>query len=242
MIIGEIRDIIRYPIKSFQGESVQHTTIESYGLYGDRSHAFLDQTRPGKFLTATQLPEMVAYRARFDGADSMERFPDVMVTAPDGAIYRWGEAALQERLEAASSRELAAIQYAPQHVPVGAIEEEHLLLTTDASLAKLAELWGNAVDYRRFRPNLCISLYDSIPFVEEAWFGRRLLIGEAEIVMKRHCERCMIITIDPDTGVCTPSLLKTIAQQRDNHFGVYASVHRTGKISTGDKIYLIEDM
>lgn len=242
MVIGEIGEIIRYPIKSFQGESVQNTTIEPYGLYGDRSHAFLDLTRPGKFLTATQLPEMVAYRARFIGPESTERFPDIMVTTPSKETYTWGNAALQKRLAEASGRELSAIQYAPHHVPIGAIEEEHLLLTTDASLAKLEELWGESVDNCRFRPNIRISLYEPIPFLEETWFGKRLIVGEAEIIVKRHCERCMIITIDPDTGDRSPSLLKTVAQQRSNYFGVYASVQRTGKISVGDKIYLADDM
>jgi uncharacterized protein YcbX len=37
MLIGYIQEIMRYPVKSFQGESVQKTRVMDYGLYGDRS-------------------------------------------------------------------------------------------------------------------------------------------------------------------------------------------------------------
>ncbi len=52
MVIGQIKEIVRHPVKSFRGESVQKTKVMEYGLYGDRSHVFMDETRPGKFLTS----------------------------------------------------------------------------------------------------------------------------------------------------------------------------------------------
>lgn len=70
MLVGHIKELVRHPVKSFFGESVQETQIMDYGLYGDRSHAFLDETRKNKFLTITQFPEMVRYKARFSGKGS----------------------------------------------------------------------------------------------------------------------------------------------------------------------------
>jgi hypothetical protein len=68
---------------------------------------------------------------------------------------------------------------------------------------------------------LLISLKEKIPFIEEKWFGRRIKIGsEVEIQLKRHCERCTIITVNPDTVEQDSSLLKTVVQKRNNHFGV----------------------
>ncbi|MEH7220324.1 MOSC domain-containing protein, partial [Bacillus toyonensis] len=52
------------------------------------------------------------------------------------------------------------------------------------------------------------------------------------------CERCMIITIDPNTLTLETTLLKTIVQKRNNHFGVYASVIKPGKVNIGDSIVL----
>ena len=49
----------------------------------------------------------------------------------------------------------------------------------------------------------------------------------------------MIITVDPETGLRDPSLLKLVANTRKNYFGVYASVIATGPIHIGDDIRLL---
>ncbi|MBC6972423.1 MOSC domain-containing protein [Bacillus sp. Xin] len=241
MLIGHIKEIVRHPVKSFHGENVNQTKIMEYGLYGDRSHAFLDDTRQGKFLTITQFPEMVRYRAKFVGEELMEKYPKVEITTPEGKVIDWGDEELTKEIEYKSERKISPITYTPSHVPLGAIEEENIQLVTDASLDKLTAIWGNAeVNHRRFRPNLLITLREKIPFIEEKWFGKRMKIGrEVEIQLKRHCERCMIITVDPDNTERDSTLLKTVVKERNNHFGVYASVVKTGEIHVGDEVLLI---
>lgn len=240
MLIGHIKEIVRYPVKSFTGEKVEDTHVLSYGLYGDRSHAYLDKTRPGKYLTITQAPFMCTYQASFaDHTESLERFPEVNVYTPDGKSVNWDDPWLIQKLEKRSNRQIQPVKYTPVNVPIGAIEEEDLLIVTDASLSALREQWGNQLDYRRFRPNLLLDLINKVPYIEETWFGKRLYIGEqVEIEMKRPCERCMIITVDPKDSERDPSLLKIVAKERNNHFGVYASVIRTGPIHTGDEVIL----
>ncbi|MFC4183269.1 MOSC domain-containing protein [Saccharococcus thermophilus] len=241
MLIGHIKEIVRYPVKSFHGERVQKTKVMEYGLYGDRSHAFLDETRSGKFLTITQFPEMVRYKARFVGEELVEEYPRVEITTPEGKVVDWGDEDMIREIENKSKRKVSLVKYTPSYVPLGAIEEEHVQLVTDASLLKLKEIWGKEVNYQRFRPNLLISLKEKVPFIEETWFGRRIKIGrEVEIQLKRHCERCMIITVSPDNAEQDSSLLKTLVQQRNNHFGVYASVIKTGEIHVGDEVFLLE--
>ncbi|CAM3741876.1 MOSC domain-containing protein [Mesobacillus zeae] len=242
MLIGHIEEIVRHPVKSFLGEKVAKTRVMEYGLYGDRSHAFLDETRSGKFLTITQFPEMVRYKARFTADERLDELPPVEITTPDGKIVDWGDWELIKEIETKSKKKVSSIQYAPGHVPLGAIEEEHILLVTEPSLNKLKEIWGESeLDYQRFRPNLLLSLIDGAPFIEEQWFGKRLKIGkDVEIELKRHCERCMIITVDPKSGEKNPTLLKTVSKERNNHFGVYASVIQTGQIQTGDEVFLLD--
>lgn len=242
MLIGDIKEIIRHPVKSFTGESVRETKIMEYGLYGDRSHAFLDKSRPEKFLTITQFPEMVRYKARFAGEESIEAYPNVEIITPEGNVVEWGDEDLSSEIEDKANRKISLITYTPTHVPLGAIEEEHIQLVTDASLDKLTEVWGNTeIDFRRFRPNLIISLKEKNPFIEETWFGRRLKIGsEVEIELKRHCERCMIITVHPESAKRDSTLLKTVVNERNNYFGVYASVIKTGDIHVGDEIFLLD--
>lgn len=243
LLIGHIKEIIRHPVKSFYGESVEKTRVMGYGLYGDRSHAFLDETRPGKFLTITQFTEMVKYKARFVGEESVEKYPEVEIVTPEGRVVRWENEDLIKDVEEKSKRKIAPITYLPSHVPLGAIEEEHIQLVTDASIHQLTEIWGTAtVDHRRFRPNLLIDLKEKIPFIEETWFGKRIKIGsEVEIQLNRHCERCMIITVNPDNAEKDPTLLKTVVKERNNHFGVYASVIKTGQIEVGDEVLLLDE-
>jgi len=240
MLVGHMKEIIRYPVKSFAGESVQKTNIMDYGLYGDRSHALLDESRPGKFLTITQFPEMARYKATFSGEERMDQFPRVEITTPEGQLFEWMNDDFLHNLETKANRKLSPVSYSPAHVPLGPIEEEHILLVTDTSLESMENTWGSQLDFRRFRPNLVFSLLEKKSYLEETWFGRRLKIGsEAELEIIRPCERCMIITVDPETGERDPSLLKTVVKERDNQFGVYASVVKTGTIHAGDEIYLL---
>ena len=103
-------------------------------------------------------------------------------------------------------------------------------------------VWGkDEADLRRFRPNLFISLKDKEPFVEEGWIGRRIKIGtEVELEFVGHCVRCMIITVNPDNAKLNSSLHKTLIKENNNHFGIYASVIKTGNIQVGDEVHLSE--
>ncbi|MBY0099322.1 MOSC domain-containing protein [Mesobacillus maritimus] len=242
MLIGHIKELVRHPVKSLRGESVEKSKIMEYGLYGDRSHAYIDETNHGKFLTITQFKEMVQYQARFIGEDSLDEYPKVEVMTPEGKVFNWQDEELIKEMENKSKRKISTKEYSPSLVPIGPIEVEHILLATDASLDYLEELWGGKeIDVRRFRPNLFISLIDKVPFSEEKWMGRRIKIGsEVEIQLVAHCERCMIITVNPDNAELDSSLLKTVVKERKSNFGVYASVIRTGEIQVGDEVLLLD--
>jgi uncharacterized protein len=242
MLVGHIKEIIRHPIKSFRGESIQQSKIMTYGLYGDRSHAYLDDTKNGNFLTITQYNEMVKYKSRFVGEETMEEYPKVEVMTPEGKVFDWDDQELINEMETKSKRKISTRKYTPSHVPIGPIAVEHILLATDASLNKLQELWGkDEVDSRRFRPNLFLSLKDKVPFIEEEWIGKRIKIGnEVEIEFVGHCKRCMIITVNPENAERDSSLHKTVIKERSNNFGVYASVIKTGDIYVGDEVQLLD--
>jgi uncharacterized protein YcbX len=50
--------------------------------------------------------------------------------------------------------------------------------------------------------------------------------------------RCALITIDPDTGVRDPAVIRTVAQQFANLIGIYALPAKPGIVRVGDTAYL----
>lgn len=236
--IGTIKEIVRHPVKSFRGQTVDSCTVKSYGLYGDRSHTFLDETRPGNYLTSTQIPEMLAYQAEFVGDETDDTYPDVTVTNPQGKVYSWTDQRLLEEIQNLANRPVTQMKYSPDHVPVGAIDVEPLTITTESSIRKLEEMWGKQIHPRRFRSNLLLSLDEDIPFAEESWVGKHLVIGGVTLRITGAVDRCPIINIDPDSLETDPSLHKLVLGDRDNFFCVYGTVIHTGRIRVGDRIEL----
>ncbi|WP_202407277.1 MOSC domain-containing protein [Pseudalkalibacillus hwajinpoensis] len=237
--IGTLSEIMRHPVKSMTGEAVTETMVMNYGLYGDRSHVILDEKE--SFLTITQFPSLVRYQASFSAHESLDGYPEPVIVTPEGEAFKWSDSTWLTELEAKTSKQLTKKVYHPEHVPIGPIEEEHLLILTDASLQALEESWGKQTDQRRFRPNLKLNLFEKRPFVEQAWEGKYLRIGEDVLIQfVKPCERCMIITVDPKTGEKQPELLKKIAQEHENFFGMYARVIQAGNISTNDKVWLLD--
>jgi uncharacterized protein YcbX len=125
----------------------------------------------------------------------------------------------------------------PENPDLMSVDSASVLIVTDASLRKLEAKWGKRLDKRRFRANLIISLYEHT-FDEGDWIGKRLSAGNTELQVESYCERCTMITIDPDTLERDTSLLKKVNEELNLMFGVYASVKKTGQIQVGDKVYL----
>ena len=52
--------------------------------------------------------------------------------------------------------------------------------------------------------------------------------------------RCVIITLDPDTGEQAPAILKKVAQAHDGMAGVYGAVLVEGMLHKGDPVELLD--
>ncbi|HWJ78577.1 MAG TPA: MOSC N-terminal beta barrel domain-containing protein [Niallia sp.] len=240
MKVGSVTKIMRHPVKSFTGESVESVEVMSYGLYGDRSHAFIDK-KSGKYVTITQYPNMVTYRARFIGEEKADVFPRIEISTNDGSTYDWNDDDLLKRISQESNRQIDRVTYQPDFVPFPAIEEDNLLLISTTSLRELENTYGEEVDERRFRGNIIYEI-ENKELTEDNLIGKVLCIGnDVKIRVNKYCERCMIITVNPETGTKDPKLLKQIVKERSNHFGLYGSVLQTGKIKNGDSIQIKDE-
>jgi uncharacterized protein YcbX len=108
------------------------------------------------------------------------------------------------------------------------------------TVRKLAEETGIAVDKRRFRANIYLDLASADGFAEDKFVGRSLRIGPKVIlsILERD-PRCIMITLDPDTGAIAPALLKKVAQAHGSMTGVYGAVLAEGMIRKGDSVELL---
>jgi uncharacterized protein YcbX len=108
------------------------------------------------------------------------------------------------------------------------------------SARKLGEETGITVDKRRFRANVYLDLISSEGFAEDEFVGRSVRIGPKVVIsILERDPRCMMITLDPDTGEKEPALLKKVAQAHNGMAGVYGAVLAEGTLHKGDSVELL---
>jgi uncharacterized protein YcbX len=219
-------EVWRYPVKSMAGERLDSCLVGEEGLDGDRRWALVDGTpnRAGKPLTIREEARLMTYRARLTGGV-------VEVLAPGGEVRRLDETTLSH-LALESARPLTLRDVAGAN-----FDDSPVLLVNLATVAAFETEAGMRVDRRRFRANLYVAGLEQSE--EIAWLGRRLAVGGVELEVVKRCERCVVITRDPDTTVRTPSLLRVLNETQEMFMGVYCEVRRPGRVAVGDPVHLV---
>ena len=78
-------------------------------------------------------------------------------------------------------------------------------------------------------------------FAENEFVGRSVRIGPKVVVtVLERDARCVMITLDPDTGEKTPSILKKVAQVHEGMAGVYGAVMVEGMLYKGDPVEVLD--
>jgi len=117
-----------------------------------------------------------------------------------------------------------------------------ILLLSRASLASLATSQPSS-DFAlaRFRPTLLVDGGDASTqaFPEDAWVGKTLQIGAAQLAVEIRCPRCIMTTHGFAQLAKDPSIMRTLVQQHGGDLGVYAKVIKPGAIAEGDQIQVI---
>jgi uncharacterized protein YcbX len=118
-----------------------------------------------------------------------------------------------------------------------------LHVLTTATLDRLRELYPQGrFEVRRFRPNVVVQTAEGVRgFVENAWIGRTLAIGEGvQLTITGPCPRCVMTTLPQADLPKDPGILRTAAQNNHANVGVYASVVRSGAVRRGDAVTLMD--
>ena len=232
--VAKILQLARYPVKSMRGESLPTTTLTLQGVPEDRRYAFVQAASRSAFpwLTARQIPDLLRYKPAVEAEEPGEVV--VAVTTPDGRKLPIDSEELGREIETRSGRVLFLL-----HDGRGSYDAAPISLISRQTVACIAEESGTEVNPWRFHPNLLVDLQDGAAFEELNWVGRILRIGDtARVATTEADQRCVMITLDPETAISSPSVLRSVVQQHNQCAGVYGTVLTPGEVRLGDAIAL----
>lgn len=257
--------IFVYPIKSCGGIALTESDVALRGLAFDRRYMLVD--RRGDFISQREEHRLCQVKVAFAGDELRVTAPGVTPLAVPrqpseanltSAPYRvWDSAGTALRHPEGSAWFSAwlgddvSLLYMPDNErrPVSPKRAQPgdlvsfadgypLLLISEASLADLNARLDAPLEMRRFRPNLVISGCE--PFAEDTF--RRLRIGGVTFRGVKRCERCVITTLDPDTGAAGKEPLRTLAKYRQEDgkvwFGMNLIHDGAGTLRVGDAVHL----
>lgn len=263
----QLSQIWRYPVKSLRGNSLESAAVDARGIQYDRQWMLVD--KQGGFLTQREMPKMVLVKTHIKDRGlrlSAPGMQDLQVSdACDGrgfvSVKVWRDVCEAEFVDAEADAWLSEFLgrhcqlvylparsvrqvdqgYAQQDDQVGFADGFPFLLISQASLDDLNRRMPVSLTMERFRPNLVISGCDA--YAEDSW--RQIRIGELIFRVVKPCSRCVIPTIDPETGRRQgDEPLKTLLQYRKQGnkvmFGQNLLHGGVGSLSQGMPVKVLE--
>jgi len=243
------------PVKGTRIRRVDSVELTRAGAVGDRRFFIVDER--DRMVNAKQLGRLQTVCAEWDPASRR-----LALVFPDGRrveeIVRLGEPLTTRFYSSPREERLVEGPWAAalsEHVGVALrlVETETGVdrgatgaasLISAASLKRLAaeaEPPIDELDARRFR--MLIEFDGVEAHAEDAWVGRRIAVGEAELRVEGHVGRCLITGRDPETGISNLPTLDMLGYYRLGAdtteplaFGVYGQVTREGIVRVGDAL------
>lgn len=254
-----------YPLKSGASIDVKTAKVESDGLWGDRRMMVVDEN--GACLTSRRFPDLLKLHCSFEGdmivlsargMDAVAFSRSALDVSPYLAATIWGEDievldagdAVAKRLSDFIGHPCRLVLQGARTVrplperpgTVNLADTAPLLLIGTASLAELNLHLDTPVEMARFRPNIVIEGVE--PFDEDQWATLR--IGEVEFETMGPCDRCMVTTLDPESGNVRADNepLATLSKRRRGedgkpYFGQFLQPRSTGRIHAGDPVTIL---
>jgi uncharacterized protein YcbX len=254
-----ITSIFTTPIKGFALHSCESVDIDESGAVGDRDFFLVDEQHA--LVSITRLGTFASWRAEFDAntqtlalrsADGRLLESQTPLGEPVSGHFfdeRWVaghavEGPWSQWLSEIAGRPLTLVRAAKSG---GGYDVHPVTLLGDESVAALGkETPTGELDARRFR--MLIGFSGAPAYTEDTWDGRRVQIGNVELVARGPVPRCNATTRDPDSGVRDLKTLDLIEKQRgrtpqelggDVNFGIYADVITPGSVTLDDELKVL---
>jgi len=256
-----------YPVKSLAGISLESSRLESTGLNYDRR--WMVVSAEGRFITQRSHPQMALIQPKIideqlilTHARQADHFVPRMMdnhSRSTMTVQVWQDNVQAELISADTDAWLATIIGGPCHLvymadneiracdPNYAQQDDRtsfadgfpLLIISQASLDDLNSKLELPIRMRRFRPNLVVEGCEA--FAEDTW--KLIRINEVTFRVVKPCSRCIITTINPETGKKTGSEpLKTLASYRKQGnkvmFGQNIIHNGFGVCTVGDEVFI----
>lgn len=233
-----VSELYVYPVKSCRGIRVSRADIVRRGFARDRRWMVVDSS--GRCLTQRETPGLCLVGTRLL-EDAIElthpdmpplTLPNALENGPELRVNVWSHEGValksadgSEWLTRALGQPAALVympdwherQVNPERARAGDLvsfaDGYPFLLIGEASLhdlnARLPE-GHEPLEMRRFRPNIVVR--GSAPFAEDTW--AELTIGGVSFRGVKGCDRCVVTTLEPDSGAAGKEPLRTLSQFR----------------------------
>lgn len=267
-----VSEINIYPIKSLKAVSLNAAVVESKGLRFDRRWMLVNDKN--EFLTQRDFPKMATLDVRIGERGliiSVEnnRLEIAFLPATQNSavvkiwssrvralfyekyINDWFGDVLRTDCKLAlmpeeTKRKVNYFYAVHKEDAVSFADGYPFLLIGENSLEELNGRLDEAIPMNRFRPNFVVS--GAEPFAEDGW--KKIRIGETVFHVVKPCGRCVITTIDQETGVAASTEpLKTLATYRIPKRSVKKKIMfgqnliaeaSGGEIKVGDELEILE--
>ncbi|MGI5245204.1 MOSC domain-containing protein [Dactylosporangium sp. CA-139066] len=258
-----------YPIKSCYRTETERAEVEPWGLAGDRRWIVVDEQ--SKLITQRDCPPMGRIRPRYTESGLVLEAAGMNpldVPFPTGGLadirhfHRWIAATFAGDVVAQwisrvierparlfylddPTRRPVEPDFAKPDDRVSFADGFPLLLTNEGSLRAvndwLVEDGDEPIAMTRFRPNVVVA--GAPAWAEDDWIGRRIAIGDVTFRAPKPCDRCVLTTIDPETGEKGRQPLRVLGKHRRFPegllFGINLIPDVRGEIAIGDEITIL---
>ena len=262
-----IRDIYIYPVKSLGGIRVTTSRALERGFYFDRRWMLTDES--GTFITQRVYHQLALLKTEITDTGilvSNRSKPKESVAVPfnllseetikvsvwddtiealhvDNSVDEWFSDFLKLNCKLVylpeSGERPVDRRYADNNEQVSFADAFPYLLITQASLDDLNERLDVPVPMDRFRPNLVIA--GASAFEEDNW--KEVRIGEVHFKVAKPCARCVMTTVDQQSGVKGKEPLYTLSKYRKVNnkilFGQNLIALNEGIIREGDLLEVV---
>jgi uncharacterized protein len=231
--IGIVKEIYRFPVKSILGESLSSVLIDHRGMLGDRLWAIKNEK--GKFGSGKttrrfqQMEGLFNFKARYEGDTPI-------LTMPDGTVY-WGD---DDKVNRVLTELLGDQVTLAKEESISHFDEGPISIITTSALKRLSQEVGEPVDPRRFRANLLIETEETT-YLEDEWMDRIFQVGPSVTLrIVEPLPRCVMVNNSQEDLKHDDRILRTLVNKHDALFGVWAKVERSGEVSVGDEMMILD--